>query len=288
MILRLSFAALIAAALAGCFSPSFADHLACGPGGACPPGRTCVDAICRAPDELVIDAPVVVDDPIGADAAAADAAAADAAPDARPDAAPVGCQGDPDCATPPDKCSTAGTCDLGTHMCRFPAVSCTQLDGDCTVGACDPGSGACVAMPRHEGNSCGAGTSCGPFGPCGFADACAENGTQSRACTSHTCHAGACVGASTTDTAACQRGSTDGATCGSPGLAGCDVCGGFTSVCDETGTQACTCTQPICANGTCSGEIDSPCTQGCTRDTDGLSCGPGKVCDAGGCVCPTC
>jgi len=285
-------AALTFALAAGCFDPKLAADLACGPGGACPPGQACAaDGRCHAPGDRPIDAPG--GDP--ADASRGDSADArpDAAPDAQadamPDAAPFGCQGNDDCAVPPDLCSQAGTCDLATHVCSFPPVTCTQLDSDCAQGVCDLASGACVAMPRNEDASCGAGTVCDPFGPCGgFSDVCDESGTQSRTCMVNTCHAGACTGATMADTAACQRASTDGTSCGAMSVGGCGACGDFVDLCDETGTQTCTCTQPVCAGGTCGGHIDTTCAQDCFRDTNGKGCGNGNVCLGGDCQCPTC
>jgi hypothetical protein len=285
--------AALAVLVAGCFNPRFGERLACGPDGECPPGQTCAaDGLCHAPGDPIPDAPSGAHaDAPRADAPIADAPVADARPDAAPpDAPPVGCQGNPDCATPPDLCSMAGTCNLATHTCSYPPVVCTQLDSDCAKGVCDPSNGTCVAMARNENASCGAGTVCGPFGTCGgFADACAESGVQSRACTVNTCHAGACTGASTTDTASCVRGSTDGTVCGGTSAVSCASCAGFTDVCAEDGQQTCTCVTPVCAGGTCSGNSDASCVQGCTRDTNGVSCGPtGHKCLDGLCECTTC
>ena len=274
--------------IAGCFRPKLAEHLACGADGSCPPGQACgADQRCHGPGDTVADATIALHD--GAVDATADATHV-LPPDASIDAPPVGCQNNADCATPPDPCSLAGSCNHATHMCTFPPVTCTQLDSDCAVGVCDSTNGTCVAMARNESNSCGAGTTCGAFGQCGgFADACDENGSQSRTCTVNTCHAGACVGTMMTDTAACQRGSTDGAACGTQSEINCNACGGFQTTCDETGTQSCTCIQPTCLGGSCSNSTSSACVVGCTRDTDGLSCGTaGHICDTGTCDCPSC
>lgn len=267
--------------LSGCFNPKLAERLACGPGGACPPGQTCgADLVCHRPGEAIPDAPGGARD-----------GAPGTASDAKPDAAPVGCQSNVDCATPPDPCSQAGTCDLGTHLCTFPAVTCTQLDSECAVGACDPTNGACVAMPRNENASCGAGTTCGAFGVCGgFADTCDESGTQSRSCTVNACHAGACVGTPMTDSASCTRASTDGAFCGTETEINCGACGGFSGTCGNDGTQSCTCVQPTCLGGTCSNQTSSTCVLGCTRNTNGTPCNnqAGHECLDGVCECITC
>ena len=197
---------LLVLLISGCFQPKLAEHLACGPDGACPPGQTCgIDSLChREGEPATLDSGVTQDSATGVDAPPGDAAT-----DAMVDAAPVGCQSNADCPAP-DPCTQPGTCNLGTHVCAFTPVSCTQLDSDCAVGVCDPTNGACTAMPRNENQSCGAGMTCGAFGQCsGFSDACDESGTQSRTCTNNTCHAGACVGTTMTDTASCMRGATD-------------------------------------------------------------------------------
>src|SRR5215831_3608984 len=100
-----------AGCLAACFDPVYSDDTLCGPRGECPPGKTCSpDNRCRA---LGADGPLVVaDSPLSP--------LPDAHPDplpidGPPDARPVACQGDGDCANPPDLCSTAGACDLQTH-----------------------------------------------------------------------------------------------------------------------------------------------------------------------------
>jgi hypothetical protein len=189
------------------------------------------------------------------------------------------CQADMDCATPPDRCSMPGTCDLETHRCEFPSVACPQFDSDCTIGTCDLTNGACVAMPRNEGASCGSGIVCGQFGTCGgFADVCAENGKQSRTCTANTCQAGMCVGMTTTEVADCQR-PTENMNCGSqPRCMGCV----YPGECANTGSDSCTCVQKTCMSGAC-GVCDqsscpppSPCTFKCHRDTTGAPCNLGR------------
>jgi hypothetical protein len=264
------FAFVAAVALAGCFSPKFKDHVNCGPGGECPPGQQCgTDGKCHAPGEF--DAPI--------DSSQFDGRPDGPPPDAHtPDAKPVGCQGDGDCQTPPDLCELAGTCDLSTHMCTFPAKDCSSLTDECGTGTCQLATGNCVKVPTNENLSCGQGLVCPSFGACGgFANTCANDGTQSRTCQQYACQAGTCTPHDTPQTQACTR-NTDGTTCQSTDVAGCGACGGFASTCDESGTMTCTCTTYTCMSGGCQ-PASSSCTRSCSRNTDGDGCGSVKCPD---------
>lgn len=283
--------ALTALALAiGCFNPSFKDEIACSPGGECPPDLTCgADRRCRrlagpaldappaaAPDAPVDTADAAVELPPDAPAELPPDAPVAFPPDAPPiqlppDAPPVGCQGDGDCATPPNACTLPGTCNLTTHVCSFPSVDCSGMSDGCNDGICAVDRG-CIKVPAREGALCGQGTTCGSFGACGgFSDTCDSSGTQSRACTRFTCQRGACTGDAFTDTQACTR-STNGASCGATQVSGCGACGGFADTCAEAGTQTCTCTAMVCMNDSCTA-VPSSCPQSCTRNTDGQECG---------------
>jgi hypothetical protein len=259
---RLTVVAYLAI-LSGCFNPRPAANLLCGPAGECPSGQTCgLDGRCHAAD-AVTDAPV----------------------DSPPDAPPVACQSDMDCRTPPDTCSTQGTCNLASFTCTFPAVDCSSMTDECNLGVCDVSAGGCMARPRNEGNACGAGTECGPFGACGGFDAtCDNSGTQMRACTDHTCSAGTCTATPRNDVASCVRDTT-GVTCNSPTRTDCGTCGGFSDVCDNMGTQSCTCNTFTCQNETCTSS-STACSADCTRDTTGITCSPNTVSNCSGCQYP--
>jgi hypothetical protein len=129
---------------------------------------------------------------------------------------------------------------------------------------------------------CGVG-GCGGFGACGgFSDACDESGEASQTCTDLVCRSGTCRSEMRTNTMPCSR-STGGTVCGG------ETCGGYGScdyadLCDESATQIRTCTTPLCAGGTCSGSMMRMDPGGCSRETDGTSCGAGMACAAGGCV----
>jgi hypothetical protein len=253
-------AAALATSLAGCFNPNPRPNLLCGPADSCPPGMTCgIDGVCHTGD-AGFDASTSID--------------------AQIDAPPVACQGDQECQTPPDRCSTAGTCNLTSHTCQFGSVDCSSMNNECNLGVCDLGTGACVTTVRNEGNTCGAGTSCGPFGVCGdFSSVCDGSGTQTRSCTDHTCRAGSCVASSRDEMATCVR-STNGVTCDSPTETACNTCGGFADMCDNTGTHSCTCTTFACQSETCV-PTSTSCTVGCTRNTNGTTCMPStKTCNA--------
>jgi len=237
-------------ALTGCFNPKFKEQIACGPAGECPHGTTCqTDGKCHGADPT----PDGNGGPI----------------DARPDAAPVGCQQTSDCATPPDLCSRPGTCDLGTHTCTFPAVDCSGQADTCNDAACDPAIG-CMAVPAHDTATCAA-TTCDPqFGPCGgFANTCDSTGTHSRNCTNFTCQSGNCVGTGAVDTQACTT-PTNGVSCGASTVTNCGFCGN-TDKCAETGTMTCTCTTQVCSGDVCT-QVPTSCEQACTRNTDGDEC----------------
>jgi hypothetical protein len=255
---RLVIAAALAISVAGCFNPHPAPNLMCGPAESCPPGMTCgLDGVCHT-EGAGFDAPVSID--------------------AAVDAPPVACQGNQDCQTPPDRCSTAGTCNLTSHTCEFGSVDCSSMNDECNLGVCALGTGACVTMARNEGNTCGAGTSCGPFGACGdFSSVCDGSGMQTRSCTDHACRAGSCVASSRDEMASCVR-NTNGATCDTPTETACNACGGFsdTDVCDNTGTHSCTCTTFACQNETCT-PTSTSCTVGCTRNTNGTTCSPNSM-----------
>jgi hypothetical protein len=247
------------AALAGCFRPRFKDDLACGADGQCPPGTTCgADDKCHGAG--------------GFDAAIIDAGdLPDAAPDARVDAMPVACTGDGDCATPPDHCYTAGTCDVAHSLCVFPSVDCSGMSDECNLGTCDPATG-CVLAPAHQDQACGKGKDCGPFGGCdGFADECDSTGTLTRTCTTYTCQAGTCTGVDGPDTAPCTRKTEDNP-CGQDTVTGCGVCDNPNDVCALSGEMGCTCTTFACKSDACTPNATS-CAQPCTRVTNGTPCG---------------
>ncbi len=71
-----------------------------------------------------------------------------------------------------DLCSQGDTCSGGTCS-PGQIVDCSEFDGPCSVGQCDPGSGSCAIVDKDEGS------------PCDDGDGCTFN----EACTQGTCQA---------------------------------------------------------------------------------------------------
>jgi hypothetical protein len=276
---------LAIALAAGCYNPQFKNGIACDPTSACPSGLTCgADNKCHPPGfEVMIDAPTVTPidaptvTPIDATADAPGGLDVDAPPQI--DAAIVGCTSNSDCATPPTPCTVAGTCNLTTHECAFPAKDCSSLNDQCNQGICEAATGNCVKSPANSGFACGPNTVCDAFGPCGGFDPgnqCDSTGVKSRTCTVFSCQSGACTGTPHVENQDCIV-STNGNPCGSqvPVITNCSNCN-YGSVCGETAPpRTCTCTTPVCMNDSCSGSVQRSCMQDCpVRNTDGTNCSP--------------
>ncbi len=232
--IRLAVIACIA--LAGCYDPAFRADIQCSESGACPDDMVCgVDRVCRS-----VGLP------------------SDAAPDTPPDAMPVACEGDTDCATPPDPCQLAGVCDHG--FCAFASKDCSSLDGECALGACNPVTGACEAEASNEGNSCGAGTSCNPIGSCDYSDTCDQDAQQMFDCTDNVCRSGACAAEPRQELQPCVRDTT-ATPCGGVSFSNCTACNPAECL------RQCDCSTPICAGGTCSAVDVVRCERPCTPCT---------------------
>jgi hypothetical protein len=151
-------------------------------------------------------------------------------------------------------------------------------------------AGSCVSVDSTQmqactrdttGMSCG-GASCDGFGGCsGFSEPCGTSGSQSRTCYNPVCSGGACTNSAYTDTQGCGR-ATDGASCGAAYCDGWGACGGFADTCATNGSQSRLCHAPTCSGGGC-GDATHTETQGCTRSTDGASCG-GPECGTPACT----
>ncbi len=165
---------------------------------------------------------------------------------------------DPDCesescddgnlCTTADACGDAGTC-VGTP------VVCDD-ENACTDDACDPETGGCESVNNTA--------SCDDGLWCNGADSCAGG-----ACTEHSDPP--CPTFCNETSMACEacRGPDD---CGTVTFGGWGSCGGYADSCDETGTQSRTVTTPTCTAGMC-GTVVTMESQGCMRDTDGVTCG---------------
>ncbi len=129
-------------------------------------------------------------------------------------------------------------------------VDCSGLDTACTVGVCDPGSGACASAARPEGTGCDDGDAC----------------TAGDACASGVC-TGSAVDCSALD-GACGTGVCDPAL----GCVSAPVADGTS--CD---TDPGDCVDEACASGSCASAPRADCS----------SCGSaGEVCSAGACGAP--
>ena len=167
----------------------------------------------------------------------------------------------------------AGTSDGGSaDPCE--GVDCSDLDGACQVGVCDPSDGSCRAESADDGAACDDGDAC----------------TSGDVCTAGVC-GGDSVDCSSMDDM-CNVGVCDPATgaCGTVPVADGTACSDE-DLCTET---------DVCTAGVCSGEsvdcssMDDTCQAGacdpttgaCMSSTlpDGTSCDDGHAC-TGGDVC---
>jgi hypothetical protein len=126
-------------------------------------------------------------------------------------------------------------------------VDCSEFDGQCTVGVCDPADGSCSAQPANEGAACDDG------------NACTENDT---------CSGGMCAGTPLVcdDGNVCTADSCDPATgCVFEPLTGGEI---------TCGQGACQTTVPECLDGvpqTCTPGAPAPETcNGIDDDCDGF------------------
>lgn len=275
-------------------------HDSCGAGGfcasssddsLCDDGNPCTDDACGASGCMAVNNTAPCDDGVfcnGVDVCAGGA-----------------------CTHPGDPCPSPTVCDATSGVCRgctlrshCPAdvtgawTSCDFADGCDESGTrsrtdvtYDCIGGNCMATPNvvndtcareTDGMGCGVG-GCGGFGACGgFSDTCDESGEATQTCTDLVCRSGTCRSEMRTNSTPCGRSTGSivcgGETCGDYGS--CDYSDG----CDESATQFRTCTTPLCAGGTCSGSMMRMDPGGCSRETDGMSCGAGLACAAGGCV----
>lgn len=148
---------------------------------------------------------------------------------------------------------------------------CSHLDDACTMGACDPTTGACAPAARPDGTGCDDGD------PCTTGDACAAGActgapldcsAMDRPCAMGVCNpsTGACEAMVSPDGASCE----DGALCTSG-----DTCVGGTCVGTAVDCSA--------ASGGCNMGACDPTTGACTMNpvADGTSCDDGDPCTSG-------
>lgn len=186
-------------------------------------------------------------------------------------------------------CGPAGECPPGTacltdNKCHRPGDVLDAGPGD-AVG--DAASDA--AIDAHRGLDIDAAPTidAAPVGCSGDADCqmppdlCSTAGTcdlSQHACTfphvdcsamNDPCNLGVCTPA----TGQCAKApANSGFTCGNTVCGAFGTCGSFDSTCDSSGTQSQSCTENKCSAGVCQPNTYTV-TQGCSRTTDGVTCG---------------
>ncbi|NOS99969.1 MAG: hypothetical protein HOP29_05025 [Phycisphaerales bacterium] len=207
-------------------------------------------------------------------------------------------------------CTTGDTCAAG--ICTGTAVNCSSLDGQCTVGVCNPATGTCQANSTNEGAPCNDGLICTQNDSCNGGNCvgatipgCQPCGTaldcnDGNPCTDGACPAGVCV--YTNNAAPCSDSipCTENDVCAGGVCTGTAIdCSSLDDVCDigvcNPVTGACQ-TQASNEGGACDDNV--PCTindvctngtcQGTNRDCSGLN----TICRVGVCnpvtgVCQT-
>ena len=154
------------------------------------------------------------------------------------------CVGEPDPVQAGNPCNGSTACEVGVcavdgQCIDIAQTDCSNFDGLCKAGVCDPESGACSAEPLDDQSAC-----------------------QLDICTSGTCQAGTCADLKASEGAPCSTGIP----CRSDGV--CDDLG----TCVETPDPACqcsfdsdcddglACTADACqSDGTCSNQVSGSC-----------------------------
>jgi hypothetical protein len=181
-------------------------------------------------------------------------------------------------------CTSGETCVGGACGGGAP-VDCSHLDGECTVGMCQAGTGACQPVTLGNGSACQDGDPCTSGETC-TSGVCGGGGPVDCShldgeCAVGTCNpvSGACETVGVNDGTGCDDGSvcTAGETCTG------GVCGGGApanggGACDDG--SPCT-TGETCSAGACGG--GAPANEGATCDDDDL-CTTGEQCTAGACA----
>ena len=202
-----------------------------------------------------------------------------------------------------DACTVNDRC--GDGRCGGATVACGALDTACTLGVCDPATGACTARSRNEGGACDDGQACTQGDTCAEGR-CAGDGLDCRGldgpCTVGQCDAaGDCVAVPIADGAPCDAADlcATGASCQAGACVpvprdcddltlGCDVgaCDPRTGACiasDAPNGTACDDGDPCTVNDQCNGGACSASPRDCSALNGPCTVG---VCDAatGGCV----
>ncbi len=186
-------------------------------------------------------------------------------------------------------CTTEDACD-GAGGCAGTVLDCSGFDDACTTGACHPGTGMCVGVPKPLGTSCEDGDLCtngdfcsvGQCVPGALADCNDDNSCTDDACDATTGECANVANAAPCDTGSvCEAGICDGGACTSAGPLDCDD--GFDCTvdsCDDALGCRHTPDGSLCNDGNaCTTDI---CTtqSGCANQPigDGVECSDGNDC----------
>lgn len=179
-----------------------------------------------------------------------------------------------------DLCIVGGTCQAGVCTGGEP-MDCSELDGACAVGACDPSDGTCKPTPVNEGASCDRGL-CLVDGVCAAGECVGDDEVDcselDSACTVGVCNPadGSCVAEPANEGASCDDG--DLCTVGSVCAEG--LCGGGAPVDCSEFDSACMVGRCDPTDGSC---VAEPVVDG-TRCDDGDACTLEDVCVEGVCT----
>ncbi len=181
-----------------------------------------------------------------------------------------------------DVCTTTDQCTSGE--CQGAPVDCSEFDGPCTTGECNPVTGACGSRPDHEGSSCDDGLLCTQDDVCNAGqcvgtpvEGCQKCSVASECddgnpCTDDECPAGVCIYADNNDP--CD----DGLACTESDVCSAGLCQGSNVDCSDL-DDACNVGTCNVASGLCE---RTPANEGGECD-DLSSCTTGDVCQSGAC-----
>ncbi|RDV37219.1 hypothetical protein DV096_14645 [Bradymonadaceae bacterium TMQ3] len=145
--------------------------------------------------------------------------------------------------------------------CEAVTTSETEVRADCARDTADV---ECGGTTHSDWSACG-----------GFADECAQEGTQTRTATDRICAGGNCSSVDRTESQSCTRDTT-GMSCGAGVTHGEWSSCEYATVCSLNGERTRSVVTRSCAGGSCESvtttEID---TTACVRNTAGTSCGEG-------------
>jgi hypothetical protein len=238
---------------AACEPQTIANNTPCDDGNLCTTGERCMSGVCTngtPVDCSGLDGECTVGVCLASTGACEPAILADGAP----------CEDG-------DLCTTGEACGGGACVGGAP-VDCAHLNGDCTVGSCNPSTGACQATSVNNGSPCDDGSTC----------------TAGEFCTSGVCGGGT----ATNDGGSCDDGSicTSGETC-SAGTCGDGNPANGGAPCDDG--DLCSVGE-ACAGGNCTGgapvdcsDLDDDCAVGVCNPATGTcgvqGIGEGQSCD---------